>query len=453
MKKIVSLFAFLPAAFFPFAALVIGLRNQVIFNIQPTILVIVVVFVALLFFLDKRSQKDNTSGLLLFLFFTTGYYLLSSIFNKTEVNTNNIYFAADSWSWLQRMAFEDGWYIGTRAVHPFAHIQFRPIVWLLTSLTGGDRLQANLLLLALAGGACIFLMWKIIKQISGDGTSAVLFASILGLSASHLIFASVIESYIFSTLCLLFFIWLTLNDRSIYLLAVTSVVTLGITVTNIAQQGLVALLAQRNLKRVTLLFSLAIVGSVALNVGSRFIYPATEYFFVPKNLTGEQRFAQEITVKRMGLMTENLLIYNVAAPQPFTSIRNEMPRFNFLNSSIHEYFLFGWLALTMWIALLGLAIFYFFKNIRQIADQKHLAPAMLACLLFNFLLHIGYGTEPFLYSADWTYALILFAAISLGELVKRQWFSPVLFVFTTVLFINNLWFIYLLARKASEFLI
>ncbi len=453
MKKIFSLFVFLPAAFFPLAALVIGLRNQAVFNANPIIPCIVIVFTALIFFRERRLQRDNQPGLLLFLFFTFGYYLLASVFNKPEINTNNIYFAADSWSWLQRMAFEDGWYIGTRAVHPFAHILFRPIVWLLTSLTGGDRFQANLLLLALAGGACIFLMWKIIKQISGDENSAVLFASILGLSASHLIFASVIESYIFSTLCLLFFIWLTLSDKSIYLLAATSVTTLGITVTNIVQQGLVAMLAQRNLRRVIMLFTLAIVGSVALNVSSRFIYPATEYFFVPQNLTGEQRFAQEITVKRVGLMAENLLIYNIAAPQPFTSIRNEMPRFNFLNSSIRDYFLFGWLALTMWITTLGLALFYFFKNIRQIADKTYLAPAMLACLLFNFLLHIGYGTEPFLYSADWTYALILFAAISLRDLVKREWFSPVLFILTTALFINNLWFVYLLARKASDFLV
>lgn len=78
---------------------------------------------------------------------------------------------------------------------------------------------------------------------------------------------------------------------------------------------------------------------------------------------------------------------------------------------------------------------------------------MLACLGFNFLLHAGYGVEPFLYSADWTYALILFTAIELGKLTERLWFKVFLFALSMAIFINNLGCLYIIARKISEYLV
>jgi hypothetical protein len=319
--------------------------------------------------------------------------------------------------------------------------------------TGGDRFHANLILLALAGGGCVFVMWKIVKQISGDRTHAVLFASLLGLSASHLIFASVIESYIFSALCLLLFVWLIINDKPQFTLVVTSVLTFGITATNIVQQGLTDLLVKRNIKRTIALFSLVILAGFVSNIISRLMYPSTEYFFLPGNLGGEQRFIQAVTLKRTGLLAENLFIYNVAAPQPYTSIRNGMPRFNFLNGTIQEYAWFGWPAMLLWMAALGLAFQQLIKNNRPHSTGNFLAVSMLACLVFNFVLHIGYGIEPFLYSADWSYALILLTAIALVDLAGSGWFNMALFTLVTAIFINNLWFIYLISRKVSEYLV
>jgi len=461
MQRRTSLISFLPAAVFPLAVLLIGLRNPAIFQ-APSLLresplpaIIFFLVLGIVFFFWRRSVRlhENLSGMILFFLFGIGYFLLASIFNRPDVNTNNIYFAADSWSWYQRIADEGGWSVGARAVHPFAQLIFRPLVAMLSLLTGGDRFHANLIFLALAGGGCVFMMWKIIKQLCGDQTHAVLFASLLGLSASHLIFASVIESYIFSTLCLLLFIWLTINNKPFYIVAVTSVATLGITATNIVQQGLTDLLVKRNLKRTVSLFTLVVLTGLVLNIISRFIYPTTEYFFVPQNLSGEQRFLQEINLKRAELLAENILIYNVASPQPYSSIRNGMPRFNFLNGTILEYPWFGWPALILWIAALGLAFVHFYKNIRSNTTRIYLAISMLACLMFNFLLHVGYGIEPFLYSADWTYALILFTAIALGDLAKFSWFKLALFFSVMAIFMNNLWFLYLISRQVSEFLV
>jgi hypothetical protein len=461
MQRWTFLTAFLPAALFPIAALLIGLKNPLIFQapslLRDSPLSAIIFFFALgiTVFSSRRSVQlhENISGLVLFFLFSLGYFILAGIFNTSEINTNNIYFAADSYSWLQRMALENGWDIGTRAVHPFAHLIFRPVIALLSPLTGGNRFHANLIMLALAGGGCVFLMWKIIKQICGDEIHAVLFASLLGLSASQLIFASVIESYIFSTLFLLFFVWFLIDNRPSYLLIAASVVTLGITITNVVQQGVTALLVQRNLRRTAILFSFVILFGIGVNIISRFIYPVTEYFFIPQNLRGEQRFSQNITHERIGLIAENLFVYNIAAPQPYSSIRNEMPRFNFLNGTIREYARFGALAIILWLALLGFAFYFFFKNIHLTSTGTFLATSMLACLVFNFLLHIGYGIEPFLYTPDWTYAIVLFTAISLGGLIEYNWFKVIFFILVMTVFTNNLWFLYIIARKVSEFLV
>lgn len=459
MRKWILRLVFAPALVFPTAVLLIARRNPSIFAFfeDPPIaiaaLFILTIGLMALFLKRNNFLQENIHGLILFLSFSIGYFLLAGLFNKPEINTNNIYFGADNWSWLRRMALEDGWSVGTRAVHPFTPLLFRPLIAVLSILNGGNPFEANFLILSLAGGGCVFLMWKIIRQISADEVNAILFASLLGLSASHLIFAGVVETYIFSSFCLLLFIWLLLNNQSVFLLMITSLVTFGITITNLAQQGVILLLVRRNLKQTAILLALTVSLGIGLNILSKFLYPSTEYVFLPENLAGEQRFQKEITLQRAGLMAENLFIYNIAAPQPYTDTRNETIRFNFLNGTISEYRWFGWPALILWLMMAALALLYFPGNIRRQAPYNALAISMLACLLFNFLLHIGYGAEPFLYSADWTYALVLFTAINLSNLSEKNWFKSVLFALVSFVFLNNMWLLYLIAGKTSEYLI
>jgi hypothetical protein len=458
MRKQIFPLVFGPAFLFPLAVFFIALRNPSIFPFFldppfPVIFFFILAISILIFFLKRANHlQENIHGLILLFLFTMGYFILSALFNRADLNTNNIYFEADSWSWLRRMALEDGWQMGTRAVHPLTPILFRPLIAALSIFSTGDRYQAGLFLLSLAGGGCVFLMWKIVRQISADEVNAILFASLLGLSASHLTFAAVVETYIFSAFCLLLFVWLLLNNRSAYTLMVVGIVTFGITITNIIQQGITFLLVQRDLKRAAMLFTCVLLIGVGLNVFSRVIYPATEYVFLPQNILEEQSFKKEITPKRAVLMAENLFIYNIAAPQPYTKIRDEVPRFNFLNETIKEYAWFGWPALILWLITLGTAIFYFFKNFHLNPQATHLAAAMLGCLFFNYFLHVGYGVESFLYSPDWTYALVLFTALSLNALTQRNWVKLMLFLLVLSVFVNNMWFLYLIAGRTSVYL-
>lgn len=64
--------------------------------------------------------------------------------------------------------------------------------------------------------------------------------------------------------------------------------------------------------------------------------------------------------------------------------------------------------------------------------------ALLANILFNFILHMNYGDDPILYSPDWTYALIFFFGISYEGLANKKWFQAIILIFLTGLLINNL---------------
>jgi hypothetical protein len=262
----------------------------------------------------------------------------------------------------------------------------------------------------------------------------------------------VIETYIFSALCLLVFIWFLLTDQSAYLLIVAGVATFGITITNIVQQMLTASVVRRTLKPIVFIFIAIMLLSIGLNVIAHAMYPVP-YFFLPSNLVLEKEFVHEISIKHIGEVSEVLLIYNIAAPQPRVEIRKEMPRFHFRIETIRSYAWFGWPALIVWIAMLALTFFHFPKKIRGTSNDKYLVLAMLVCLVFNFLLHIRYGAEPFLYTADWTYALILFTALTLAGLAERLWFRVMLFILVMSLLINNLGFLYIIARKVSEYLV
>ncbi len=459
MRKIISSAVFLPSAIFPFAAFFIGVRNPSTFDAPallkssplPAVLFLLAAGIIPILLHRVDKLKNNFGGLILSFSFTLGYFLVASILNKPEVNTNNIYFAADSASWYLRLAGEDGWDIVTRAIHPFMPLLFRPLIAFLSVLAGGNRFYTALILLALAGGGSVFLACKIIQLLTGNQPYAVLCASLLGISASHLIFASILETYIFSSFFLLCFIWLMLNGRANLLLIATSVITFGITLTNTVQQALTFLFVRQNIKRTLTIFAWVIFFSVCLNLASKFIYPATEYFFIPKNLAGEQRFLREINFPHIGLVTKNLFVYNIVAPQPYLSFRNEMPRFNFLNGSIQNYVWFGWPAVVSWILVLGLSFIHILRRSHPAKDNRILI-SMFSCLLFNFLLLAGYGTEPFLYSAGWTYALILIVAIIFQDTARHNWVMGACLFLILLIMLNNLWLLYLVTRKAGEYL-
>lgn len=410
--------------------------------------------------------RKNMLGLLLAGMFTLGYTALSFTFNRPGLDQTENFLAIDNFAWMGRLAEPNGTNIEMRAVHPFAFFIFRPIVWLLSMLFNGDRYAATLLLVPLTGGLCVLLAYRFIKRWSGSETYALLSASLLGASAAHVVFSSFVESYIFSAAALLLFFLLLLDEKTHFLaLVAVGTLTFGITITNFIQTFIGYVVARPKFKSIFMFGLLASALSITLTVLHAAIFPSALMFFDPAGAGVESDYAIPLigapawkVIGRALLLVRNIFLYSIVVPQPFiltTEVGGVFPRFNFFkitpgSYSYSSFDVLGKLLVVAWLLLLlaaGLA--FVWKLVRT--RKFDLTAAFPLVILFNFALHMTYGYEPFLYAADWTYALVLFVTASLSDLGKQRWFQVILLVFIALLMVNQWNFIHTMLEAISLF--
>ena len=76
---------------------------------------------------------------------------------------------------------------------------------------------------------------------------------------------------------------------------------------------------------------------------------------------------------------------------------------------------------------------------------------LLGAIGFNFLMHLFYGTELFLYTPYWVYEFVLFIALSLSGFAKKVWFQWILAITVFALMLNNFGFIENIIRALAPF--
>ncbi len=396
------------------------------------------------------------------------YGLLGLTLNQPDYNTNNVFFAADTDSWRLRLGTQDGYLVSMRAVHPLAFLLIRPLVGALTLVTNGDWYYAALLTVALAGSASVYLCWYLIRGFVRHEEFAFACALILGISTTYLVFGALIESYVFSSLGLLLFCALLQKHHdSPDRLVPAGILTFGITLTNFAQSILLLCFYNPRAKLIVRYVVLVLSISVLLNIINLVLFPASRPFFSPSDVAVERTSTQSIfqqtpskAWRRVYLVAREMGLYSVVAPIPYQvwvdkEGRGAFPKFNFFayrkeDFLYSEYRGTGTLVALMWVTLvLGAALLFLwnlFSRRRQGWAGKRFSLGLLACLAYNLMLHLNYGYEPFLYAANWTYALLLFVSLSLGELADRRWLRAFLLAFLLLLMANNLGFMLTLMR-------
>ena len=162
-------------------------------------------------------------------------------------------------------------------------------------------------------------------------------------------------------------------------------------------------------------------------------------------------------LERFEMVSRTMFLYDVMAPRPVEVIANKPPRptidLKTFDSRTHTFASYKGLAkipLALWLTLLTGAFLFFAKDLRS-SPHMPLMLGLLGSLAFNFLLHMNYGTELFLYTPFWTYALIFFIALAFARFAGKQWFESMLVVFVVILMINNFWFIFTILRALAPF--
>jgi hypothetical protein len=413
--------------------------------------------------------REHAPGIMLAILFFAAYTYFGLQLNFANSDTTDNFLDADNFPWMQRIAAPDGYQLEMRGPHPFAYFIIRPFGWLLNLFTSSPWLSA-ILLNTFVGALCVFMAWVFIKRQSQNSIYALLIAALLGLSTSHFFFGSVIESYIFSAAALIGFVLaLQKSEGTLFAPVTMSVITFGITLTNFVQNfigfAVQALkvshhehqLGERqknfrvSLTKVFQFTALALSLGIVISVIHAAWYPSSRLFFQLSDAKIEEDFSltffedpQWKSVGRVILLIRTILLYTVIAPKPFVfgaEVGASLSYFNFfkITPELYSYSSYnglGNILVFAWAALLLLSGIFFLWNLSR-TRKVDLSLAFVLSLLFNFILHLSYGFEPFLYSPDWAYALIFFVGLSLAPLAKNRFFQGVLLVFLILLAYNQ----------------
>jgi hypothetical protein len=397
--------------------------------------------------------NDILAGLLVAGFFFSIYLMLASIFNQPIFDVDDIFFDSDGLLWRMRFVTDSYRDYYWRSVHPFVLLIVRPLITLFAFFLKGDRLAAAFVLVAFTGALCVFLAWYFVKNTVGNSLYAMLTASLLGASAAQLVFSSLIETYIFLAAVAMTFMVLLLKDKPLFTLIITGTISFGITLTNFIQTAIAFITVKRDFKQ-WLKYGL-IVGALVIPLAllNNFIYPNSQpFFFIPSNLTSETGNTFTPSVARGAAVLRVMFLHSIVAPDPLI-LKEEIPFlkvwiFKAEPMRMSEYH--TWLGKTLafaWLGLLLLGGFLFLKNLKK--EDNHFTFAFILILLFNFLLHLRYGKDLFLYSTNWTYAIILFLGLAWKEVANKRWFQIVLLVFLTLLIVNNSRLIFTMLRTSA----
>jgi hypothetical protein len=342
-----------------------------------------------------------------------------------------------------------------RSVHPLSLIIIRPLMRTLAILMGEHWNLAGMLVVAALSGLCVFMAWLYIKRAIKSSTYAFIFATLLGSTATHLVFGSLTENYIFGAAALiLFFLLIQAGESRFSVLLPSGLLLFGITISNIAQ-GVIALFFNKFGFSRLVRYCLLVLGvGVILTFFTGALYPNVErLFFVPSDLAFEFNFVKfedqslaEHLLEKFQMVSRTMFLYDVAGPSLVEAISDKPPRTHRMAS----YKGLANIPLTLWLILLGGSFLIFLKNVRS-SEHKPLMLGLLGALGFNFLLHMAYGTELFLYTAYWVYALVFFIALALSEYAGKKWFDALLVVILFTLMINNLGFVFSLLRGLAPF--
>ncbi|MBE0672371.1 MAG: hypothetical protein IH588_17485 [Anaerolineales bacterium] len=409
--------------------------------------------------------KDNLPGIYAgFMTFLVNVILARAI-NSLRFNIHSIIFEADAEPWLNIMGYPEGYDVN-RAVHPLVLITMRPFTRFIGIFMGENWFLSPMISIAIVSGVTVLMAWIFLKRAVQNDTSAFIFSILFGVTASHLLFGSITETYVFGMASLIFFLLLIQADEKRFsVLVPAGLLVFGITITNIGQSMVELFFKKFGFWRLVRYGFLVLASGIVLTAFVSMIYPGNQtFFYVPQDILFEARFSQPIyaspmeqLTKRAQVVGRTIFLYGTLAPTPiedYTGKQTDMPiikfkTYNYKDDIVAWYEGVANIPLVLWILLMAMSVLFFIKNIRT--QDTPLLLSLLGGLAFNYFLHMNYGDEIFLYSAYFTFLPVFFVAVALKDLAERNWFNIFLTVFLLMVMVNNARFIFIIMRGLAPY--
>jgi len=409
--------------------------------------------------------RDNLPGVYAGGMFFLINLIITRALNHPALNINTVLFESDAGPWMSILGSPAGDAVN-RSVHPLILITVRPLIRFVALFSADQWNLAAMIVVAAMSGLCVLMAWIFVKRAVRQPTYAFIFAILLGSTATHLFFGSLTDTYVFGmTTLIFFFLLIQANENRFSILVPAGLLVFGMTVTNIAQAVIGLFFNKFGFRRLVRYCVYIFTTGIVLTAFTSIVYPARQtFFFVPADIAFEKTFIKPVyqapaerLLERFKIVSRTMLLYGVVGPRPIEVIAHKDPRptidlktFDPPNNIYASYKGFANFPLVLWLVLLAGASVFFVYGLRS-SQHTPLMLGLLGSLIFNFLLHMNYGTELFLYTPFWTYLLIFFVALAFANHSSKKWFQAVLMVFVLTLMINNFWFIFVILRGLAPF--
>lgn len=346
-------------------------------------------------------------------------------------------------------------------VHPLFVILLNPAGTLLSRITDSPFLAAAVLV-ACAGALSVVAAHVFFTAIGHGPVAALALSCLLGVSTSHLLFASVPDTFIFTALSFVVCACLALRRPGSLRAGVPAVAfSLGMATTNIAPSGLLFFGGARReagfwkaVWRSAALGLLVLTIATALSLLQKAIYPTSNLFFARESFREDVEYvfhpknAKQAMIRKMVLL-RHLAVFDVVAPdfQGRTPKDSPVPWVTFHKATLSDTHGAGRAAVVLLLALDLLALYGILRRrlfLEPVLQSLALGIAFLATL------HYFYGDDLFLYSCSWAFLVLAVMAWGLQGVAQAgpRWSQAVnllLIVLVGLTAVNNLAFLRSLA--------
>src|SRR5215210_1125424 len=343
------------------------------------------------------------------------------------------------------------------ALHPLFVLFFNFVGNGLLKSTGA-HLLATSILIAAAGALCVVIAHVFFTALGHRPVAALALSVLLGVSASHLVFASLPDTFIFTALSLALCCWLAVGYPGSLPAFVPAVLfSLGITITNVGPAGLLFAASARGVsgwiggfrKSATLLL-LVLLAAAGLSFVQKSLYPSANLFFVPEAFQEDVGYtfiphSAPQAWERAASLLGHVGLFALVAPQPrvWTPQGSEVPWVTFQGSGLAAYDGTGCAALALLLAAYGLAAY---GIVRQRLWREPILQGLVLATAFLVLLHFFYGDDLFLYSCSWVVLVLGILACGLLGVARSDAkgasaVTTVLVLLAVLTAVNNLRFL------------
>jgi hypothetical protein len=311
-------------------------------------------------------------------------------------------------------------------LHPLFVLLLNPLGLLLRAglhalgVEPSGRLAA-ILLTSAAGAAGVALVFAWLRRALGSGPRSLLWTLLFGLSSSQMVFGSIPETFVFSGLSLVAAFLVASAPRPFPLRLGASVACFGMALSNIG-----AVFAARadslwpDGRRKALVSAGGLVVATVLVTAplaalQLWIYPRTVPFYAWGGVDKQDRssFYRPASAREAFAHATNVgahfVLFNLAAPRlEVQGAGTPYPTVDFPDASLAAFRPAGLAHAVLWAALLGLAA------AGLVALRGAWTPPIRGVALWlamNAALHSVFGVSPFLYSCQWTFAVVVLAAL------------------------------------------